>query len=331
MSQSDEALSQSSTTYGPAPFHADGRGDVILRSSDGVHYKALKAILALASPVFDDMFEIPQGPDAQRSGEIPVIDVSESSSVLLSMLKLFYPAPVVEITSYSVAFGLIQAFDKYLVPAKGLYPFLKDFLTETAVQKSPLESYALAWRLGWREKAELASRYLYERKLTEPELQAYLLSHAGDVGALTALWDLRLRREQALGRFLQDLPLATYRCTNHTGLTAQDHAELQQNARKALATPFPERKIAEVLPSLAIPLAWKVPREVDTTRKLLLPNYSLRSPGAKSPPSSPLGPCQECQAATNYATAAVMEQRLRSVASAVEMFPKTINWTREAK
>ncbi|KAG8911174.1 hypothetical protein FRC01_005868, partial [Tulasnella sp. 417] len=324
MSQSAEPSSQSSTTYGPAPFHADGKGDVILRSSDGVNYKVLKAILALASAVFDDMFEIPQGSDAHRSEEIPIIDVSESSAVLHPMLKLFYPAPVVEITSYPVAFGLIQAFDKYLVPAKGLYPFLKDFLTEKAVQSSPLESYALAWRLGWQEKAELASRYLHERRLTELELQTYLLSYAGDVGALTALWDLRLRREQALSRFLQELPLATYRCANHAGLTPQDFADLQQNARKALASPFPERKIAEVLPSLAIPLSWKVPREVDTTRKLLLPTYSIRSPGVKSPPTSPLGPCQECQSATNYATAAVMEQRLRSVASAVEMFPKTI-------
>ncbi|KIO16399.1 hypothetical protein M407DRAFT_86054, partial [Tulasnella calospora MUT 4182] len=139
-----EAPSQSVTAYGPAPFHAEGRGDVILRSSDGVHYKALKAILALASPVFDDMFEIPQGSNTQHSDEVPTIDVSESSPVLSTMLKLFYPAPVVEIKSYPVAFGLIQAFDKYLVPAKGLYTFLKDLLTENAVQSSPLESYALA-------------------------------------------------------------------------------------------------------------------------------------------------------------------------------------------
>lgn len=330
MSQTVEASSQSSVTYGPAPFHADGKGDVILRSSDGVHYKPLRTILALASPVFADMFDIPQGPSTQDSGEVPTIDVSESSAVLHAMLKLFYPTPVMEIASYPVAFGLIQAFDKYIVPIKGLYPFLKDFLTEKTIQSSPLESYALAWRLGWREKAELASRYLHERKLTDAGLQTYVLSHAGDVGALTALWDLRLRREQALGRFLQDLPLATYRCNNHTGLTAQEHTDLQQHARKALATAFPERKLAEVLPSLAIPLAWKIPREFDTTRRLLLPTYS-RSPGVRSPSSPTLGPCQECQSATNYATAAVMEQRLRSVASAVEMFPKTINWTREEK
>ncbi|KAG8949923.1 hypothetical protein FRC04_008226 [Tulasnella sp. 424] len=330
MSQTVEAPPQP-VTYGPAPFHADGKGDVILISSDGVYYKPLRTVLALASPVFADMFEIPQGPSTQDSGQVPTIDVSESSAVLHAMLKLFYPTPILEITSYPVAFGLIQAFDKYLVPIKGLYAFLKDFLTEKTIQSSPLESYALAWRLGWREKAELASRYLHERKLTDAGLQTYVLSHAGDVGALTALWDLRLRREQALGRFIQDLPLSTYRCSNHTGSTPQEHTDLQQNARKALATPFPERKLTEVLPSLAIPLAWKIPREVDTTRKLLLPTYSLRSPGVKSPSSSTLGPCQECQNATNYATAAVMEQRLRSVATAVEMFPKTINWTREEK
>ncbi|KAG9001405.1 hypothetical protein FRB90_011633, partial [Tulasnella sp. 427] len=122
MSQSCETSSQSTVQYGPAPFHAEGKGDVILRSSNGVNYKVLRAILALASPVFDDMFEIPQGSNAPDSTEVPIIDVSESSQVLHSMLKLFYPTPIVTITGYPDAFGLIQAFDKYLIDVKGLYP-----------------------------------------------------------------------------------------------------------------------------------------------------------------------------------------------------------------
>lgn len=74
-------------------------GGVILRSSDAVEFKVYKNILALASPVFKDMFSLPQAPQtssdaSSESGQadgLPVVDLSEKSATLDMLLRIIYP------------------------------------------------------------------------------------------------------------------------------------------------------------------------------------------------------------------------------------------------
>ena len=58
-----------------APFD-DARADLILESSDEVHFRIFQSFLSLASPVFTDMFNIPS-PPSQKLDEIQVVRISE--------------------------------------------------------------------------------------------------------------------------------------------------------------------------------------------------------------------------------------------------------------
>lgn len=71
-----------------APFNNPDH-DVVLRSVDGVDFHNFKLILSLVSPVFKDMFTFPQH---ESEPAVPVIPVTEHSTILYPLLLLSYPA-----------------------------------------------------------------------------------------------------------------------------------------------------------------------------------------------------------------------------------------------
>ena len=78
-----------------APFDSDLRADVILVSSDGHRFRVRKAILTFVSPIFDDMFSLPQPNDTiggLRLGDgLPVVNLSETGTVIDALLRHCYP------------------------------------------------------------------------------------------------------------------------------------------------------------------------------------------------------------------------------------------------
>ncbi|KAH9948088.1 hypothetical protein B0H21DRAFT_890722 [Amylocystis lapponica] len=81
-----------------APFNnLKGNADIILRSSDLVDFFAYKVILAFVSPVFEDMFAIPQPPSSVTAQDIhpesglPIILLTENSATLDRLLRVCYP------------------------------------------------------------------------------------------------------------------------------------------------------------------------------------------------------------------------------------------------
>ncbi|KAL5512779.1 hypothetical protein ACEPAG_3045 [Sanghuangporus baumii] len=76
--------------YALSPFR-DQRGDIILQSSDRVHYRVLKSILGLASSVVDDMFSLPQAiVKDEKPHETAVVSLSESSDTVDAILRFCY-------------------------------------------------------------------------------------------------------------------------------------------------------------------------------------------------------------------------------------------------
>ncbi|KAJ6612605.1 hypothetical protein B0H10DRAFT_1917951 [Mycena sp. CBHHK59/15] len=69
--------------------------DVLLSSSDGVNFRAHRLVLSLLSPVFGDMFQLPQ---PRGDTLIPQIHLAESAMVLNRVLVFCYPGgqPVVD-------------------------------------------------------------------------------------------------------------------------------------------------------------------------------------------------------------------------------------------
>jgi len=65
--------------------------DTTPRASGGKQFHAHKLVLSLASPVFRDMFSVPQPPDGPP--KTPIIDVDDPPDALETFLQIIYPGP----------------------------------------------------------------------------------------------------------------------------------------------------------------------------------------------------------------------------------------------
>jgi hypothetical protein len=74
--------------------------NLIIRSSDFVNFRVHKPVLAMASPFFKDLLSLPQPPDSEVVDGLPVVQLSESSELLNSLISILYPVPTVMPNSY---------------------------------------------------------------------------------------------------------------------------------------------------------------------------------------------------------------------------------------
>jgi hypothetical protein len=127
-----------------APFD-DARADLILQSSDKVHFRVFKIILSLASPIFNDMFSIPSPP---IHDEVQVVPLSEHSTALDVALRHIYPVrtPTAEGNTLHYASILAEFARKYQVEA--LDKFITYYLAESA-ERDPVGVYAIAATYGY--------------------------------------------------------------------------------------------------------------------------------------------------------------------------------------
>ncbi|KAI0278252.1 hypothetical protein BC826DRAFT_894895, partial [Russula brevipes] len=137
------------------PFD-DTRADLVLQSSDEVHFRVFKIILSLASPIFADMFSIPL-PASQRShDEIQVVTLSEDSNVLDVALRHLYPVRIPDDGGTLRDAGVLAEFArKYQVDA--LEKFIMRYLTDN-VERDPVGVYAIAVTYGYKDIGAKAAR-----------------------------------------------------------------------------------------------------------------------------------------------------------------------------
>ncbi|KAH8110821.1 hypothetical protein DFH11DRAFT_1618922 [Phellopilus nigrolimitatus] len=105
-----------------SPFSSDDAhgADVILRSSDGFDFHVIKAILSVASPIFKDMFSLPQPiPISSLSNEhhsdLAIVDLSESGVVLDALLRDIYPVVslIPDLKDVQLMIGILLSARKY--------------------------------------------------------------------------------------------------------------------------------------------------------------------------------------------------------------------------
>ncbi|KAJ8701081.1 hypothetical protein PTI98_004044 [Pleurotus ostreatus] len=136
-----------------SPFD-DSEADIILRSSNNVNFHVYSVVLKLASPIFRDMFSIPQ-PATQT--ETPVVEMEEDSTTLDIMLRLCYPGPDPRVTTLARLTSILRVAEKYdldgVVEKMGCsYAELVDF------EEVPIEAFAMACRYRWKEVALTAAK-----------------------------------------------------------------------------------------------------------------------------------------------------------------------------
>ena len=65
--------------------------DLIIRSSDLVDFGIRKSVLAMASPFFKDLLSLLQPSDSEIVDGLPVVQMSENSELLNSLVSFLYP------------------------------------------------------------------------------------------------------------------------------------------------------------------------------------------------------------------------------------------------
>jgi hypothetical protein len=87
--------------------------DIILQSSDLVHFRVHKSALIASSPFFGDMFSLPQPPNDGAPDKLPVVQLSEDAEVLNSLISTLYPVPPEIPDSTDHILSLLAAATKY--------------------------------------------------------------------------------------------------------------------------------------------------------------------------------------------------------------------------
>ena len=145
----------------PKPPFNNPAADIVIRSSDGVNFHVRSGIVAEASPIFSDMFEIPL-PDRHANPNSPdfmdgkpVVTVQEDNVTLDRLLRLCYPTADPVLSEMRDVRTVLAAALKYeMEEATAL-------MTRTLlsfVDQRPLAVWATACELRLEDEAKIAAR-----------------------------------------------------------------------------------------------------------------------------------------------------------------------------
>ncbi|KAI9450608.1 hypothetical protein BJY52DRAFT_1215412 [Lactarius psammicola] len=182
------------TTPLPLPECLDtGEADVIVRTSDLADFLIHKSVLASSSPIFRDMFALPDSSTDGTIDRLPVVDISEDAEILRSLITMLYPIPSEIPASYDRILALLAATQKYEMDA-----VQSSIRAEVARRPLPaldgpqaFRVYAIASSFGLTPEMDMAARLTLDQPMT--------FEHLGDELRLfegRALRELASFREQ---------------------------------------------------------------------------------------------------------------------------------------
>ncbi|KAH9166769.1 hypothetical protein EDB89DRAFT_1891104 [Lactarius sanguifluus] len=181
-----ESSPSSSAVPLPLPESLDlSEADVVVRTSDLTTFLAHKSVLASSSLVFRDMFTLPWPPNNEMVNGLPVVDISEDSELVRSLITMLYPIPSELPASYDRVLALLAAAQKYEMDA-----VQSSIRAEVARGPSPtldgvlaFRAYAIASSSGLTPEMEMAARLTLDQPMT--------FEHLGDELRLCKGWALR--------------------------------------------------------------------------------------------------------------------------------------------
>ncbi|EKM51010.1 uncharacterized protein PHACADRAFT_212913 [Phanerochaete carnosa HHB-10118-sp] len=145
----------------PPPFQGVALADIILRSSDGREYRMCKATLAQASPVFADMFSLPQPQEPGTAGNewklgLPVLVLTESAKELDVILQFCIPRTPPALSDFTTVVHVLESARKY--QTDWALDSARAALVRLAEDNS-VKAYAIAYRYGLENEACEAARF----------------------------------------------------------------------------------------------------------------------------------------------------------------------------
>jgi hypothetical protein len=145
------------TTIPLSPDFCTDDADVVIRAAGSLDFRAHKLILSFVSPIFKDMFTLPQPPPATPDS-LPHVDVQDSPDVWQNILRTIYP-----ILS-NPKIDTLDDLESLLLAAQA---YEMQFVIETHkgalkhrefIEKDPLRLYAIACMCGFEDQATYVAR-----------------------------------------------------------------------------------------------------------------------------------------------------------------------------
>jgi hypothetical protein len=165
----------------------------IIRSSDLVNFRVHKSLLAMISPIFQDLLSLPQPSNSESVEGLPMVQLSEDAELLNSLISMIYPVRTVAPTSYEKVLDLLSACQKYEMVSvqssiraevdRGSFP--------APVGMEVFRAYAIASRKRLIPEMERAARLTLDYPMTFETLGEGLQFFEGSV--LWALVNFRKR------------------------------------------------------------------------------------------------------------------------------------------
>ena len=160
-------------------------------------------ILAAASPFFHNLFTLPQ--PSETSEKTPRIPLSESASVLDTLLRYIYPVSNPVIGSLHDLQAVLEAAVKYDLEC-AISVLRKILVSPHSLEISPLHVYAIACLHDLEEEAKIAARYTLNTNLLDTPLSEDL-RHI-NAYSYHQLLTLHRRRSQAAQALIRMTDLA---------------------------------------------------------------------------------------------------------------------------
>jgi BTB/POZ domain len=102
-----DSQAQINPTTSPLPTFDAPDANIIVRSSDLVDFRVHKSVLAMTSPFFKDLLSLPQPSDSETFDGLPVVQLSEDSELLNSLVSILYSVRTVIPSSYEKVLYLL--------------------------------------------------------------------------------------------------------------------------------------------------------------------------------------------------------------------------------
>ncbi|KAF8986377.1 hypothetical protein BDQ17DRAFT_1492878 [Cyathus striatus] len=150
-------------------------GDVIIRSSNGLDFRAYKVVLQLASKKFLSNIEAEGCLQSHESeAAVPIYCLSEHSNIISKILEICDPsvsATEISIGDADLIHGVLRVAMQYEIPK--VASLVKSWWANFA-KEDPFRSYFTAVRYGWEDLARQSARatvYSFIEDLYTPEME----------------------------------------------------------------------------------------------------------------------------------------------------------------
>jgi hypothetical protein len=225
--------------FGPPFDRTDA--DLIIRSCDRVDFHVHKAVLGMASVVFEDMFTAPGPLPDEEERSSPVIDLTEDSKTLHRLLTAVYPVDPCLPGGFEDALSLLATCQKYQMDATAarIRLLLKDHTPSLFTALNSFRAYGIASRFHLKEEAQLTARLTLERPMSFNEYGEELRFISG--ADLFRLWEYRTECTKAAKESINvktkrnseitNTPVRSRSCSGAVSIGKYDTEELQSVPR----------------------------------------------------------------------------------------------------